>query len=79
MQVPQDDVLDVMEMSRRLENYILKVFKGNDGNLAMSALMTATINSVLSQCKTINDALFYKSIFIKIFEDAIRDIKLRQQ
>jgi hypothetical protein len=42
--IPQDDIMDVMEMTYKLEKYMTKVLKEVDPNLAMSALISASIN-----------------------------------
>ena len=49
--VPPDDLLDVMEMTKKIEGYIGRVLKNNDFNLAMSALISATTNCLLAQCQ----------------------------
>lgn len=75
--VPQDDLLDVMEMTNKLENYIGKILKENELTLAMSALMSASINCTLSQCKTLDEVMFYRNIFMEIFDSSIRSIQLK--
>ena len=77
--IPQDDLLDVMEMTKKLENYMVRIFKENDINLAMSALMSATINCTLAQCDTLNEVVFYRNIFLQIFDSSIRAIKIKEK
>jgi hypothetical protein len=77
--VSQDDLLDVMEMTQKLENYISNVLKDNQTTLAMSALMSATINCVLGQCTTLNEVVFYRNIFAQIFDDSINSIRLKEK
>lgn len=75
--IPADDLIDVMEMTRRLESYISKMLHENQTDLAMSALMSAFINSMLSQCTTFNQVLFYRTIFMEILDSSIRSIKVK--
>ena len=76
--IPQDDLLDVMEMTQKLENYIGRLLRGNELTLGISALMSATINSMLSQCKTLDEVIFYRNIFMQIFDNSIRQIKVKE-
>ena len=74
--IPQDDLLDVMEMTLKLENYISHLLRENSLHLGMSALMSATINCILGQCRTIEEVKFYRTIFSQIFDNTIRDIDI---
>ena len=75
--IPQDDLLDVMEMAQKLESHISHILKENDLTLSMSALMSATINCMLGQCKTLDEVVFYRNIFMQIFDSSIRNIKIK--
>lgn len=75
--IPRDDLMDVMEMTNKIESYISGVLKDNDRNLAMSALMRASINSMLSQCKTLNEVMFYRNLFMQILDSSIRSIQIK--
>jgi hypothetical protein len=75
--IPRDDIIDVEEMTKKIESYICYVLQDNQRNLAMSALMTATINCMLAQCKTFDEVLFYRNIFMQIFDETIKNIEIR--
>ena len=75
--IPQDDRMDVMEMTNKMEGYITHVLKDNERNLAMSALMSATINCMLGQCSTLDEVMFYRNLFMQIFDSSIRNIKIK--
>jgi hypothetical protein len=77
--IPQDDLLDVMEMTNKLERFIENVLKENDLTLAMSALMSATINCTIAQCKDIDEVIFYRNILSEIFDSSIKSIKLKKK
>lgn len=77
--VPQDDVLDVMEMNEKLEAAMSNILNGNEMDLSMSALMSATINCILGQCNTLNEAFFYRNIFVSIFDKSIRSIEIKEK
>lgn len=75
--IPQDDLLDVAEMTQKLESYISNVLKDNEITLSMSALMSATINCILGQCETLEQVVFYRNIFMQIFDSSIKTIKIK--
>jgi hypothetical protein len=76
--VPQDDLLDVMEMTKKIEGYITRVLKNNDFNLAMSALMSASINCMFAQCNTLDEIVFYRNLFMQILDSSIRQIQIKK-
>jgi len=66
-----------MEMTQKIESYIAHVIKGNHRDLSMSALMSACINAMLVQCKTLEEVLFYRALFIQILESSIRSTQIK--
>ena len=76
--IPQDDLMDVAEMTEKLESLISSVLKENELNLALSALMSASINCILAQCSTLKEVIFYKNLLIKIFDNTIKTINIRE-
>ena len=76
--IPQDDRMDVMEMTNKMEGYITHVLKDNERNLAMSALMSATINCMLGQCSTLDEVMFYRNLFMQILDSSIRTIEIKK-
>ena len=79
LHVPNDDILDIAEMTEKLENFIDTLFHENDHNLVISALMSSFINSVLMRCDTSNSALFHRDVFMNVFDDSIRWIKIKEK
>lgn len=75
--IPPDDLMDVMEITNKIEKYISRVLKDNNRNVAMSALMSATINSMISQCKTLNEVIMYRNLFIEILDSSIQTIEIK--
>jgi len=75
--VPQDDLLDVLEMTRKIEIFMAKTLDQVDATLAMSAVMNATINCILSQCTTMDEVLFYRRILSEFFDTSIRTIRIQ--
>jgi hypothetical protein len=76
-QIPQDDLMDVMEMTQKIEKYIMRVLRDQDPQLAFSALISATINCLFAQCKTFEEVVFYRSLFMEILDRSIRQIKIK--
>jgi hypothetical protein len=68
--ISQDDIQDVSEMSKLIEMQINEIVKDNAKNLAISAIITASINSILSHCQTIEDVVFFRNLFVKLFDTA---------
>lgn len=77
--IPQDDLIDVMEMTRKIEANIAQILKDNDLNLAMSALMSAFINSILAPCRTLDEVVFYRNLFVQILDKTIRTIEIKKR
>lgn len=75
--ISQDDLTDVREMTRKIENYVCTVLEGNQRNLAMSALMSSAVNCMLKQCDTLRDVMAYRGIFISVLDCAIRSIEIK--
>lgn len=75
--VSQDDLLDVEELTVKLQDQISDILADTVLYLSMPALIGATIRCILSQCETVDQANFYKDIFINLFDQAtkVRDVK----
>lgn len=76
-QIPQDDLMDVLEMTQDIEAFISDVLRDNDLNLALSALMSATINCMMAQCNTLDQVVFYRNLFMQMFDSSIRTIRIK--
>lgn len=74
--VPLDDLLDVSEMTQKLENYISHIIKDSEVDLGMSALISATINSMLANAKTFEEIVVYRNVFMEIFDSTIKNINI---
>jgi hypothetical protein len=77
--IPLDDLQDVMEMTQKIETQISLILAENDLTLSMSALMSATINCMLAQCKSIEQVIFYRNIFMQILDASIKNIKIEKK
>lgn len=77
--VPHDDITDVMEMADNIERCVCQILEGNDKNLAFSALISATVNCVTGQCKSLNEMVYYRNLFVQIFDGSLQEIKTRNQ
>ena len=75
--VSHDDILDVSEMADRLENAINEVLDDQETNLAFSALVSATVNCIIGQAETIEQAILYKTIFNQALDYGIKSIKIK--
>jgi hypothetical protein len=76
--LPQDDLLDVIEMANKIEEFIWEVIKGNDRNLAVSALISASINALMGACSNLDEILFLRNMFIDTIDQHIRNIQIKK-
>jgi hypothetical protein len=75
-QIPQDDVIDVMEMTDKIEKYILKVLKDHENNLAISSLISASINCLWTQCNSMEEVIFYRNMLVKVLDGSISHMQI---
>lgn len=75
-EIPQDDFMDVMEMTNTIEAFVINILRENDRDLAMSAMMSATVNGMISQCQTLDEVMFYRNLFIQILNISIQTIQI---
>lgn len=75
-EISHDDLMDVLEMTQGLEKSISSVLDGNSRNLSLSALMSASINGIISQCATLDEVVLYRNIFIQMFDKSIKGIRI---
>jgi len=76
--VPQDDLQDVLEMTKKIENYMCNILHDAELSLSLSAVMNASINCILSQCKTMEEVMFYRAVFMHFFDSSINAIKIKE-
>lgn len=76
--VPSDDLLDVLEMTQKIESYVTLILQDNAFNLSMSALMNATINCILKQCNNLDEVFFYRNLLIEFFDQTIETINVEE-
>ena len=72
----QDDLQDVLELTRSIELSVFELLKEQDLDIAISSLISACVNSIVSQCDTIEDILFYRKIAMLVFDQTIRRIRV---
>lgn len=77
-QISQDDIMDVVEMTKILETHISEVLADNDINLAISALITASINSIISRCENVNQIILSRAVLIECFDQVMRSIGIKK-
>ena len=75
-QIPQDDVIDVMEMTDRMEKYMMRVLKNQDPNLGMSALISASINCLWALCNSMDEVVFYSNMLMSVLDNSIRHMQI---
>lgn len=75
----EDDLTDVIEMTNMLEEHIYNTLEGNQPSLALSALIGATVNSLLDQCKSLDQVMVYRNIFIEALDSTIMQIQVKKK
>jgi hypothetical protein len=77
-QIPQDDLMDVMEMTQKLERYILRALKDQDPMLAMSALISASVNCLWAQCNNFDEVVFFRNMLMEVLDRSIHHMKIKK-
>ncbi len=77
-QIPQDDLMDVMEMTQRLERYILRALKDQDHMLAMSALISASVNCLWAKCNSFDQVVFFRNMLMEILDRSIHHMQIKK-
>ena len=75
--VTPDDLMDIVELADQLQQEISKTLDDKDFNIAMSALIGATINAMIAQCSSVQQAFNYRNIFFNLFT-AILNKKIKE-
>jgi hypothetical protein len=75
--ISADDIEDVREMTHKLEDAMRATLSGQELCLAISALMSATVNCVIDQCETIDQLEHYQEVFSRVFQLGIDEYKQR--
>lgn len=73
---PQDDFLDVMEMVNKLEEQMAITLESQEKRLAISALISCTINYMSDNSNTIEELVFYRNLFMDSLDDFIKNIRI---
>lgn len=74
--IPEDDFIDVMELTDKIQDAVCDILQDTDQNVAISALMSASANCIIAQCTTVQDAIIFKKIFISILDNSIKTLKI---
>ena len=74
--IPKDDLMDIIEMTDKIEVFINTLLEENQVHLVMSALIGASINCMLAQFETFEEILLCRNTFMLILDDCIRNIKI---
>ncbi len=69
--IPPDDIDDVIELQMKIENAIIEICTGHDASLAISALMTATVNCLITNSDDYDHLLFHRNVLLKLYDMAL--------
>ncbi len=70
-EVCMDDIQDVAQMSAKIEFLIGETLKEQDIDIAISSLMSAFINILLSQSHTLEEFLYFREVFNILCDSSI--------
>lgn len=76
--IPKDDLMDIIEMTDKIEVFINTLLEENQTHIGMSALMGASINCMLAQCDTLDEILLCRNAFMRLLDACIRDTQVRK-
>lgn len=74
VQFSQDDVFDVVELVDKIEASIDEIIKDQPKFIAMSAVISASINSIIKNCSSIPEIVKYYEIFKELMDASISNI-----
>jgi hypothetical protein len=75
LNISQDDILDVKELTAKLETAITDILKDNEYSLALSALMSALLNSMMRQCGSFGEIKTHFGMLIHIIHSTLEDME----
>lgn len=81
LNISQDDITDVRELKDRLESAFSEICSEHQHNLAMSALMSATINSISKHSKDTTEIFQLFDIFTQMIVTCLKEVnkKLKEE
>lgn len=77
--IPNDDIMDAVEITTALEDSMYQILQDVDVDIALSSLMSAAINCIIAQCDDLEEALFYRNLFIKFLDRSIGVVNIKGQ
>ena len=76
--IPNDDVMDVSELTQKIQNAVSNILQDNEVDVAISALISSFVNEVIFQCDNVSEILFYQAIIQEMFISRIKSIRLKE-
>lgn len=73
--ISKDDLQDILELTKKILESYLDIFEDQDVVIVRSALVSATLRCLLSQCETVEDIEMDKKLLIQVFDDIISNFK----
>jgi hypothetical protein len=75
---PPDDLLDVIEMTTKIETYIANVLDDHESNIALSVLIGVFTNCMIAECETLDEFIFSRNLFMEVLDNSIRAIRIHR-
>jgi hypothetical protein len=70
--LPRDDLIDIVELSRKLAESVNEILDECDVHIALSALISTTMQCVMSQCSKYEEVFFYREMAIQLMDAMIK-------
>jgi hypothetical protein len=77
--VSNDDLMDVIELTDKLELAIGEILNGHQTTLAISAIISSSINCALSQCNTMQEIMIYRDMFVRVIDETIKNVHIKKK
>lgn len=74
-----DDIEDVEQLTEEIGQALTKILDDHELDLAISAIITSTILSIVNQCDNVKQLIFYRNAFVRFFDATIREIKMKMR
>ena len=68
----KDDVTDIIENSKKIEELLKNIFEENDFQISLSSFLSAIVNVIFYCSLTIDEVKSFKKLICKVIDDCIK-------
>jgi hypothetical protein len=76
--IPKDDLEDLEQLTEGLLNAIQNILRDQQADIAVSALISASLSCIIGQCDSVKEIIFYREIIDALFIKTIQESNPKQ-